>query len=316
MKLTVSLLWIRKCLVETLLLKSLLLKPCRFLVERMVSLNSFGCPRSSAEEYRDFVTGKQPEFSETSGYDSTGFWILASHFNHSCLSNASRSFIGNFMIVRAARDMASGEELTWGYVSPDLSQEERQKKLSDQWDFVCDCKQCHAERATPKEMQRKRAALLKDLETVFAQLKSSRRKTLSQRDLDEPIKILYALEATYAFPATEQPRLALYQPFLGLAQICRNQNRPPRDVVAMATKVLSSMGFETQIVAKHLRIVRWGVLNDYVVEAFLHLEYAYGRMGNKEFRDDATAFARKSYEIFHGELESFEETRTAVGGQL
>jgi hypothetical protein len=281
----------------------------------MVSLNSFGCPRSSAKEYRAFVTGKQPEFSETSGYDSTGFWILASHFNHGCLPNASRSFIGNFMIIRAARDMASGEELTLGYVSPDLSQEERQKKLSDQWGFVCDCKLCHAERATPKEKQRKRAALLKDLKIVFAQLNSSRR-TLSQSDLDKSTKVLDALEATYAFPASEQPRLALYDPFLALARIYRKLNRPPRDVVAMATKVLSSMGFETQIVAKHLRIVRWGVLNDYVVEAFLHLEYAYGRIGNKNFRDDAAAFARKSYEILQGEPESFEEARTAAGERL
>jgi hypothetical protein len=278
---------------------------CRFLVAQMVSLNAFGCPRSSAEEYRAFMTGKKSECSEP-GYDSTGFWIMASHINHSCLPNASRSFIGNFMIVRAARDMKSGEELTWGYVSPSLSQEERQKKLSH-WGFVCDCQLCEAERATPKEKQRKRATLLKKLEAIFAnstQWQSS--MTLSSKDLEKSIKLLNELKETYAFPPSKQPRFTLFEPFLGLARCYRRQNRP-HDVIAMANEALASLGFEFQKVDQHLRIVRWGFLNRHVVETFRHLENAYRTFGNKKFKDDTAAFARKAYAILEGESESFDE---------
>jgi hypothetical protein len=230
---------------------------------------------------------------------------MASYINHSCLPNVSRSFIGNFIIIRAARDMKSGEELTWGYVSPGVSREERQKKLRN-WGFVCDCELCEAEEATPKETELKRATLLRKLEAILAnstQWKSS--WTLSSNEVDKSIKLLNELKETYAFSASKQPRFTVFEPFLGLARCYRIQNRP-HDVITMANEALASLGFEFQKVDQHLRIVRWGFLTPHVVEIFRHLENAYKTFGNKKFKDDTAAFARIAYVILQGESESYD----------
>lgn len=41
-----------------------------------------------------------------------GIWLKASSMNHACYPNCSRVFIGDMVIVRAARDLATGTELS------------------------------------------------------------------------------------------------------------------------------------------------------------------------------------------------------------
>lgn len=279
-----------------------------------MSLNSFGCPISSAKEFRDYRKMSQGQDSEKSGHDSSGYWVFSSHFNHACIPNVSRSFIGNFMIVRAAKDLASGEELTLEYVSAHLNEKERQKKLSS-WGFICDCKLCHADRLTPKEKNQKRAALMK---TVVAYFKNSEQwyasGTVTKSHLDKIVKILNDLEATYVSPAFEQPRFKLLSPYLEVIRIYRNLNLP-REVIAMAKKALSSLGFEIQTVADRLRVTSGPGLfrSDFTIEMFLHLASAYGYIGNKKFRDDLVGYVRQLSEILRGYPGSYDdETHTKV----
>ncbi|KFY88611.1 hypothetical protein V500_06244 [Pseudogymnoascus sp. VKM F-4518 (FW-2643)] len=86
-----------------------------FQVERTISFNSFGCPLSSMNSQAKVRDHKdEPE----SAFHSTGIWIQASYINHSCTSNARRSFIGDMMIVRATRDLKKGTELSFWYHCP------------------------------------------------------------------------------------------------------------------------------------------------------------------------------------------------------
>ena len=263
-----------------------------------MSLNSFGCPISSEKEYRDGMEEERSDSTKLPGYDSSGLWFLASHFNHSCLPNASRSFIGNFMIIRAAQDLAMDEELTMGYVSSDISGDECQKKLS-QWGFKCDCKLCRTNRTIPK----KRISLLHDLQTIFSTSVQWRTSlTLPQSALDKANRILNALEETYVSPAETQPRLPLFAPLLGLARLYAKLNRP-RDVITTAVKALLALGFD----CSGPRVLRWGVLRDRVVETFLQLAQAYGAIGNNELRDQGLRCARISYAMLVGESVTFDE---------
>lgn len=67
------------------------------------------------------------ENNELPEKDNYGLWLEASFFNHSCISNCSRIFIGDVMIVYTLEEIAIDNELTVQYFSNEKFYEERQK---------------------------------------------------------------------------------------------------------------------------------------------------------------------------------------------
>ncbi len=107
------------------------------LVERIISLNGFGCALTSEE--RNLRATKESE----NRYHSGGVWLMASKINHSCISNVRRSFIGDLQIIRATRDIPADTELTFWYTVPTGDYYKMQKGL-ESWDFQCKCAPpCH-----------------------------------------------------------------------------------------------------------------------------------------------------------------------------
>ena len=47
----------------------------------------------------------------------TGLWLQASRFNHSCTPNCYTQVTGDTIWVRAARNIRTGEELTYNYLT-------------------------------------------------------------------------------------------------------------------------------------------------------------------------------------------------------
>lgn len=43
-------------------------------------------------------------------------WVKFAFFNHSCDENTNRFSIGNFIFVKAKKDIKKGDEITTGYV--------------------------------------------------------------------------------------------------------------------------------------------------------------------------------------------------------
>jgi tetratricopeptide (TPR) repeat protein len=77
-------------------------------------------------------------------YDCLGIWPVASRANHSCLPNVEYSFLGDFMLVRANKDILKGEEIALSYVPP-TGNFEQQKMALRNWNFKCECRLCCAE---------------------------------------------------------------------------------------------------------------------------------------------------------------------------
>lgn len=73
--------------------------------------------------------------NDFAGTDSCGVWPQASYPNHNCLFNANRSFIGDFMVVRANKDIGVGEEITTIYRPMDGNYEQLQSELQRGWGF-------------------------------------------------------------------------------------------------------------------------------------------------------------------------------------
>ncbi|XP_068325883.1 methyltransferase FGSG_00040-like [Pyrus communis] len=81
---------------------------------------------------------------KNSDYYGVGLWVLASFINHSCVPNARRMHIGDYVMVHASRDVKAGEEITFTYFDV-LSPLEKRNESCKTWGFRCNCNRCKFE---------------------------------------------------------------------------------------------------------------------------------------------------------------------------
>lgn len=271
----------------------------RFLVERIMSYNVFGCPISSYDTYKKALanTSKKP-----TSFGSCGIWIQASYINHSCTSNVRRSFIGDMMIVRASQDLEAGTELTFWYQSPvGMSPKKLWKKL-DSWGFVCICAMCNDARETEAAVRVEREKLQAQLKQLCTTLQS-RKSSITKYE-----RLLVALEATYKRPAVEVPRLLLWDPQLLLVRIYNSTSNGMKSLEWIG-RILGSLGFVVvgaDLSATPFEVKKWGLMIDHLVEIFMHARAAFITLGHLEDSKRAEEYARVVYKIVVGEESSFE----------
>ncbi len=104
-------------------------------LKHVLSSNGFG--------WSDSTKCNLSQRQQDHGY---GLWMQAAMFNHSCVPNATYGFLGDMLIVRLARDVVTGDEITISYVSAHDSIEERDAKLMRRG-FRCECELCVRQRA-------------------------------------------------------------------------------------------------------------------------------------------------------------------------
>ncbi|THH28831.1 hypothetical protein EUX98_g5351 [Antrodiella citrinella] len=78
---------------------------------------------------------------------AVGVYELPSFCNHSCLPSATKVFFGDVIVMRAARDLSRGEEVTSYYRPGTKPYNDRARDLNRVWGFTCDCCICLADRA-------------------------------------------------------------------------------------------------------------------------------------------------------------------------
>lgn len=108
-------------------------------------LNAFGLMEPYSEERED------------RSVRAYGIYPVASFFNHDCLPNACRfdyldggkselSLSSNTEImIRMIHDVPKGREICLSYFPVNLKYPERQKRLRDDYGFVCECDRCKVE---------------------------------------------------------------------------------------------------------------------------------------------------------------------------
>lgn len=105
-------------------------------VAKVVQLNAFlgtGCPILESAEGRDL-------------HGVAGLWPSYSLINHSCVPNAISYVVGRRMVVRAAKSISEGEEVTLSYLGPQGLRllPYRQEELR-RFEFKCRCPRCSEE---------------------------------------------------------------------------------------------------------------------------------------------------------------------------
>ncbi len=279
---------------------------CRFLIHRIIFLNTFQNPRASILENFGGVGVGFPKLEREEPDRSCGLYIKASYINHSCYSNAQRSFIGDVLILRASRNIAAGQEILFWYTPPkaDHSYQERQENLRS-WSFHCSCEICKHDEGLSNKKRKKRAAFLEEFDTA-------EKHVVGEAGLANIERLLAAIEQTYTVPAASVPRLSLRYPYLGLARIYTSIQEPERTITT-AWKVLAALGFvvkrDTSSITSPFQVDQWGLMVDPLIEIWVHLWTAYGCLVPRcpELCKKAEQYARTTYKICIGEDESFEE---------
>ncbi|KAJ5812101.1 TPR domain protein [Penicillium riverlandense] len=276
-----------------------------FLVERIVSLNGFGCPVSSHQSRINLMTNQKVEEK----FSSCGLWPMASRINHSCYSNCRRSFIGDMMIIRATQDLEPNTEIVFWYSRP-FDKPDKQPDL-EHWGFRCSCAICKDIQSTPKSTLVKRDKLVADLRKSFQSSNPNGARIES---------ILVTLAETYSRPASEVPRLTLWDPYLGLCGMYSERNQPKK-AIECGLKVLESLGYvidggnfplapKTPLVVK-----KWGLMLDLLVDCWMFLARGYSQVA-PELEAKAEHYAKLTYRICVGEDETFHETYGRHGDRL
>ncbi|KAH0350844.1 SET domain-containing protein, partial [Aureobasidium melanogenum] len=272
-----------------------------FKVSRLLDLNGFS-----------FVVGRESQAYGTSAMmtktspKSTGLWIRISNANHACLSNAVRSFIGDLIVLRAAKDIKSGEEITISYQNPAPLLEDRQKLLFSSWGFRCDCLLCTSEASLGVKMQ----TLADHVETSMAFMGDRNLNDVLTTDSELVMMaeiVAEDLEEVYA------DNLMHRLPCLGMADVwqwlsqtyCQTRNRI--QLKRCATKILESYGYWITVQDSSITIdCAHGIPAVGVVEAMMYLSCVAEGEQKVELSQEFKTWARKVYEIVNGNMMGFE----------
>ncbi|KAF2966802.1 hypothetical protein GQX73_g6792 [Xylaria multiplex] len=243
-----------------------------FFVDRVISINSFGTPRTCHGTYIFDDKNRRDEDEST-----CGVWLLASRINHDCLGNCRRSFIGDVQIVRASRDLPAGTELNFPYKSfpPRTTYEATQKEMHN-WGFVCDCSWCLDRKSTPKKTLSTRNKLLKDLDAALKNIVE--RAVIDLSLLSKVQSLLRQADKTYP-TGRGVVRLELWDGYFTQGYVLVSLDRLSDGIEAII-KGFEALGYD--IIAcpprggkNQLEIRRWGHIENACVLAFQYLHSAY-----------------------------------------
>ena len=227
---------------------------------------------------------------------SRGIFLQSSYINHACAPNVRRSYIADFIIVRAQTDIAADTELTFGYISC-LEPLSVRKEVLRAHKFECHCGVCTAEVRTRSKCLRRRKKLSDLITGMFEG---------SQRvPLDVYGAIFEELEKTYTSCPTEEPRQALVMPLLNLISATK-AGEMWTPVVTLVSRLLFSLGFELVVVLLpgdegKMDITRWGFLIEELVTVLLDLADAFQALRCDGCRKWAEKSAKMCYKIIYGE---------------
>lgn len=267
----------------------------RFMIHAIIDLNCYKFFQSR-EFHRRFARAEPDLLYQ---HKSAGIWINASYINHSCLPNIQTAFIGDMMIIRAAKDLDAGSELTYSYIGLLGTYEERHSGLKH-YGFQCTCGRCLSDKEILPDCREVRVQILNSLELENRKLSIAKGGTT----LGRIEKLLDDFDNTYTTPASLIPRPEIYMElFISIRNL--DSWEMFAEVVTLVCRLLVLSGFDLRIGKDRFRVMRWGSVSDLTVTSLAYMWKAYGTV-NPALCHEVEGVLKTAYEIVVGERWSFE----------
>ncbi|KJX98290.1 TPR domain-containing protein [Zymoseptoria brevis] len=271
-----------------------------FQVQAALEVNGFGCPATATALGGD---------EDPSGNGvSTGVWITASLINHDCIGNAQRSFIGDFMIVRATKDIAKDEEILQRYKNETDNYDEFQKTVQQSWGFKCKCRLCVAESKTSGQQRKHRVGLLIKAKEFLVDNDLDRTTAPAKAMVTQAEKLWKRIDQSYDDKHFVHglPRLGLHDLAHWLCMAHLLQHSDKLTVREWATRCLHSQGLMIEMVDGKLTIDRKLARPDITgVHAATYMASTYEEEDVKTQFED---LAKELYQIGHGVMYGYNST--------
>lgn len=200
------------------------------------------------------------------------------------------------MIVRAARDIKKGEQITHAYC-PTTEFGTRQATFPKIWGFTCNCSLCAAESLETAAIRDKRQAQL----ATILELKPGEEYEASL--LQKGIQLVKSIESTYTKPATEQPRHVVFEAFQHLAEM--KQGTTLAEILVTLHGALEALGYKIKESQDKVSVTRHGSISTFLPEILHQCSTAYIVSGNISMARSYNELAANFYEVIFGEKESF-----------
>jgi len=227
-----------------------------------------------------------PPAGDEPKYHSSGIWLRAAKINHACIPNCVRSFLGDLLIIRAARDIPADTELFMQYFAPTEDITRSRDRMSE-WGFICKC------------------ALCKDVESTDISELTRRERLSAELDLMASAEVLDAvayravlkvLEGSYKDSNSRVPKLRLAKYQFRLARLLR-KSASHVVIMPLIVDAFRSLGYSTTggisgTKTSRFTIKRWGIMTLEVVDALMYLG---------TIRPEAAKYLQIAYRIFAGE---------------
>ncbi|KAL8806219.1 MAG: hypothetical protein Q9182_001494 [Xanthomendoza sp. 2 TL-2023] len=274
-----------------------------FQVENIIGHNNFSHRLLDSDTQFHFHENAQ-HGPTTTDDENSGVWLFASRFNHSCLPNVSRAFIGDIIILRASTDIPANAELFINYLSVTDPFLERSRAFENGWGFQCECRLCVIDRMVDDTGHRQRKRI-KD--SLLEDLRSEEQTSLFKVEI-----ALKVLDATYPPAETREgvPRPELAFVMFYIVQALVHSDVFPEKILQFGMQLLHEMGFrfgDIEDGASGFEILEWGIVTPFVVETFWFLREVMKGVGARE---EVLACLQEGlkgvYRICVGEETSFE----------
>lgn len=283
-----------------------------FLVEGIRQKNCFSAPLSTLTDTKLISPATAA---------AKGLWLHAAAMNHSCVPNTLRSFVGDFMISRATRDIPAGAELFQAYVPVKPDPAEREAVYESAWGFRCGCALCERERGSPEAARAKRRELLAQVERACGKRQPGAGVVVPDsviRGVERGLRVLEEAHEGGVFDGEGTgvvPRLMLVYPCNWLVGAYKGRKNW-RKVVRYAKGVVRNFGF-SGVPLEEEGESGWdprglftaggsegGLMAIHVVAALRRLAEAYAALGEKELAKRCTEASRMGYTMVTGFAEN------------
>lgn len=226
-----------------------------------------------------------------------GVWIHSSYMNHSCLPNSVRSFIGDMLFLRAARDIEQDEEITTQYLAPELEYETRQQKFETTWGFRCNCTLCTFDQSVGQAKEKQRMEIFEELRITAMRL-GDKPTTTALKKFTKRLRDLEALYDDKVYAGL--PRLCLVHPTIFLTEAWRTLKSTDKTIES-ARKLLSHFGITTRVEGEHFSVVKnLGLVNVEVVRALKYMGEGYTLQGMDKLAQETVEVARIWFRVITG----------------